>query len=136
MVAITVSISDEVLDLLREMEKKTGRSRSKTISSLIKEGYKNITGKDAEIIEEVKSTTTSKGERTVMEIVDQMKEMGLYEADEVPEMLVKNVIAQVAGYDERTIQKYFKILDREMRLPEGLIRISKKPKNKTSWGMK
>lgn len=136
MVAITASVSDEVFDLLRKMEERMGKSRSELIRTAIMDLYAKSTGEEVHIEERKKREAESRGQKTVREIVERMREMGLMEAEEVPEAAVRNIIADIAGYDERTVQKYFKILDREMLLPPGIIITPRRPKNRTSWGLK
>jgi len=136
MVAITASISDKLYDILREIENTTGKSRSEVIREAIIREYEAATGKPAATTTGINEQTTSQGEKTKMAIVQKMREMGLYEAAEVPEQLIRNIISQIAGYDERTITKYFRILYREMLLPPNFEPSAKRSRVKTSWGLK
>lgn len=136
MVTVTVSISDKLYDLLREIERETGKGRSEIIREAIIKEYEAITGKPAAATTGVNEKTLSQGEKTKMAIVQKMREMGLYEAAEVPEQLIRNVISQIAGYDERTVTKYFRILYREMLLPANFEPAPKRSRAKTTWGLK
>lgn len=134
MKTITLSVSQQVYDLLTELSEKREKSKSEIIRELIKKEYEqsaDISNKNTE----VRTKAISRGELTVQEIVRQMKNNGLYDADSVPEALIRNIIASVAGYDERTISKYFNILYRRMLLPDN-IEFNRRHKMKSNFAVR